>query len=290
MSKSDSAKAIGRYQLGRKLGEGASGVVHRAYDPVMDRTVAIKSAKADELPPEEVELVIAEFRHEARIAGKHSHENIVGIYDVIDHEGLDHIVMEYVAGRSVTEYLKSIGPMPIDTVLMIIYKSCIGLAYIHYHGIIHRDIKPGNILYHHAGDLVKIMDFSIAHEIDKPFPRNVGTLPFMAPEHFDPSRKITCQTDIFALGSTMYQMLVNKFPFTPKNTKDQILYAHQMPVTEIRPEIPREVNDLVERALAKEDADRFQSAAEFAYAIEYVMNRHFPDSHMSQTTESYMAI
>lgn len=283
-------RKIGRYELGRVLGEGASGIVHKAYDPVMDRTVAIKSAKADSLTEEQLERVIAEFRHEARIAGKYSHENIVSIYDVVEHGGLDHIVMEFVAGRSLAEYLDSIGPLMPQTVLMIIYKCAVGLAYVHYHGIIHRDIKPGNVLYHHAGDLVKIMDFSIAHEIHQQAVKGIGTLPYMAPEHFDPERKITPQTDLFALGTTMYRLLVKRWPFSSKDTKSQILYAHQIPVSEHNPEIPVEVNAIVERALAKEDADRFQTAAEFAYATEHALNVCYPDAHLSATTESYMAL
>ncbi len=283
-------KKIGRYELRRVLGEGASGIVHRAYDPIMDRVVAIKSAKADSLSAEQIQLVIDEFRHEARIAGKYAHENIVGIYDVIEANGLDHIVMEHVAGRAVTEYLASIGPMAPETVLPIVQKCAVGLAYVHYHGIIHRDIKPGNILYHHAGNLVKIMDFSIAHEIDKPGERQNGTLAYMAPEHFDTSRRITALTDIFALGATMYRMLVKRYPFTNDDTVSQILYAHQTPVSEIRSDVPREVNDLVERAMAKDDIDRFQSAAEFAYAIENVLARHYPEVLNATNADSYMTL
>ncbi len=281
---------IGRYQCDRVLGEGAAGVVRRAYDPLMDRTVAIKSVRAERLSDEEVQHVIAEFHHEARVAGKYAHENIVAIFDIVRHDDLDHIVMEYVAGRSITEYLKSIGPMPPQTVLSIIYKAAVGLAYIHYHGVIHRDIKPGNIMYHHAGDLVKIMDFSIAHEIHTQGVREAGTLAYMAPEHFDKSRRITALTDVFALGATMYRMLVKQYPFTRENTVEQIMYAHPVPVMELQPEIPREIGELVEKALAKEDADRFQSAAEFAHEIERVMQRCYPGTQIASEFDNYMSL
>jgi serine/threonine protein kinase len=115
---------IGRYQLDTRLGEGASGVVYRAYDPVMDRVVAIKSARTDTLTPEQIREVIAEYHHEAKVAGKYAHENIVTIYDVITHEGLDHIVMEYVPGRSVHDYMKATGPLDLDEALSITYKCC----------------------------------------------------------------------------------------------------------------------------------------------------------------------
>ena len=281
---------IGRYQCDRVLGEGAAGIVRRAYDPLMDRTVAIKSVRAERLSEEEVKDMIAEFHHEASIAGKYAHENIVTIYDIVSHEGLDHIVMEYVAGRSITEYLKSVGPMPPQTVLSIIYKAAVGLAYIHYHGVIHRDIKPGNILYHHAGDLVKIMDFSIAHEIHTQGIREAGTLAYMAPEHFDQSRRISTLTDVFALGATMYRMLVKKYPFTRENTIEQIMHAHPVPVAELQPEIPRPIGQLVERAMAKEDQDRYQSAAEFAHDIERVMGQVYPGTHIASEFDNYMTI
>ena len=161
-------KHIGRYQLEDKLGEGASGVVFRAYDPVMDRDVAIKSAKADILTEEQIKEVIEEFHYEAKIAGKYAHENIVTIYDVIRHDRLDHIVMEYVPGRSVQDYMKATGPLDVDEALSIVHKCCVGLAYIHYHGVIHRDIKPGNIMYHPAQGIAKLMDFSVAHNIEDP--------------------------------------------------------------------------------------------------------------------------
>jgi serine/threonine protein kinase len=287
---SEKTSLIGRYRLGRVLGEGASGIVYRAYDPLMDRTVAIKSVRAEKLDAVGVQEAIDEFHHEARIAGKYAHENIVAIYDIVSTGVLDHIVMEYVAGRSLTEYLESIGPMPIENVLSIVYKCAVGLAYIHYHGVIHRDIKLGNILYHHAGDLVKIMDFSIAHPIDQLGARENGTRPYMAPEHFDPWRKITPMTDLFALGTTMYRMLVDQYPFGQDNTVDQILHAHQIPVTELRPEIPQEVSDLVEKALAKADEDRFQSAAEFALAAERVMHICYPDSRIASQADTYMSV
>ena len=290
MSERQHPNHIGRYEISRVLGEGAAGIVYRAYDPVMDRTVAIKSAKAEVLSDEDLNRVIEEFRHEARIAGKHAHENIVGIFDVVEHDGLEHIVMEHVAGRSVTEYLKSMGPLPIEIALMIAYKCAVGLAYIHFHGIIHRDIKPGNILYHHAGNLVKIMDFSISQEIDQDMPKGIGTAAYMAPEHFDPAVSISQSTDIFALGSTMYRMLVKKYPFKVRDAIEQIQFTQQTPVIELRPEIPAAVNEIVERAMAKKVTDRFQSAPEFAYAIRDVMEACFPGTLEASTAETYLAL
>ncbi len=279
---------IGRYHLGEKLGEGATGVVYRAHDPVMNRTVAIKSVKAESMTEEDIKHALDEFRHEAEIAGKYAHENIVTIFDVISDDKLDYIVMEYVPGRSVMDYLIAVGPMDVDETLSVVHKCCVGLAYVHYHGVIHRDIKPGNIMYHPAEGIAKLTDFSISQNIEDPPVRDTGTIAYMAPEHFDPDRRITFLTDVFALGSTMYRMLTKKYPFTKKNTVDQILHKSAVPVCELQPEIPQEVSDIIDKAMAKADADRFQSAAKFANEIENVMNRLYPNSSLIHSSKDYM--
>jgi eukaryotic-like serine/threonine-protein kinase len=281
---------IGRYQLDTRLGEGASGVVYRAYDPVMDRVVAIKSARTDTLTPEQISEVIAEYHHEAKIAGKYAHENIVTIYDVITHEGLDHIVMEYVPGRSVHDYMCATGPLDLDEALSITYKCCVALAYIHHHGVIHRDIKPGNIMYHPAQGLVKLMDFSVAHNIEDPPLRDTGTIAYMAPEHFDPKRRISLLTDIFALGATLYRILTGKYPFTSKNTAYQILHEAPVPITDLRPGIPPEVVAIIDKAMAKSDADRYQSASEFAAALRQVILKLYPDSNLLTSSVNYLTL
>jgi len=281
---------IGRYHLDTKLGEGASGVVHRAYDPVMDRDVAIKSVKADALTQEQIGHAITEFHHEAKIAGKYAHENIVAIFDIINDGGLDHIVMEYVPGRSVMDYMIAVGPLEIDETLAIVHKCCVALAYVHYHGVIHRDVKPGNIIYHPAQGIAKLMDFSIAHHIEESPVRDNGTIAYMAPEHFDSARKITYLTDIFALGATMYRMLTMKYPFTKENTVFQILYQQPVPVIDIRPDIPQAVSDMVKKAMAKQDNERYQSAAEFAHEIESLFKKLYPNSDLIDNTSNYMSL
>jgi serine/threonine-protein kinase len=287
--KQNKANKIGRYIIKEKLGEGAAGIVYRAYDPLMDRDVAIKSIKVESLKEEEIKHAISDFHHEAKIAGKYAHENIVSIYDLITVGSLDYIVMEYVPGRSIMSYIVSVGPMDVDETLSVIYKCCVGLAYIHYHGVIHRDIKPGNIMYHPAQGVVKLMDFSIAHNIEDEPVKDHGTIAYMAPEHFDPKRNITFLTDIFALGSTMYRMLVRKYPFTKKNAVRHIRYSDPVPVTNFRPEIPQEVANMVKKAMAKEDADRYQSAAEFASEIESVMKHLYPNLDILDTSNKYMS-
>ena len=183
----------------------------------------------------------------------------------------------------------AVGPLEIDETLAIVHKCCIGLAYIHYHGVIHRDIKPGNIIYHPAQGIAKLMDFSIAHHIEETPIRDNGTIAYMAPEHFDPARKITYLTDIFALGATMYRMLTMKYPFTRENTVFQILYQEPAPVNEIRAEIPPAVTAMVQKAMAKHDRERYQSAAEFAYEVETLFKKLYPGSDLINSAGNYMS-
>lgn len=282
------AKTIGRYEIGIKLGEGASGVVFRAYDTLMNRDVAIKMAKAELLNADELRLVIEEFYHEANIAGNFAHQNIVTIYDVIQDRHLEHIVMEYVPGSCLQTYLKATGPLTIEETLLIAYQSALGLAYAHYHGVIHRDIKPGNILYHPAQGIVKVMDFSIASRIEDSSYHSNGSIAYMAPEHFDTSRKITVLTDIFAFGSTIYRLLTGKYPFTNQNTAEQIKNDKPIPISNFRDDVPDEIINLVNKAMAKKDIDRFQSTAELVNEIKEIANMYSTSSLVLDASNNYL--
>lgn len=282
-----SVNMLGRYELKTKVGEGASGVVYRAYDPLLDREVAIKKAKAEALSKEDLKMVIEEFYHEARIAGKFAHPNIAMVYDVVDNGMIDYMVTEYIPGRSLQDYMDATGPLEIDETLNIIHKCCMGLDYIHYHGVVHRDIKPGNIMYHPAQMIVKIMDFGVSHKIEEPPSRDTGTIAYMAPEHFDKERRISILTDIFALGSSMYRLLTGKYPFDNRHTAFQILHEDPEPISSLRSDVPLEVENIVKKAMAKADADRYQGADEFATAIEEVMQTLYPHSPLMRNPNRY---
>lgn len=289
-AKHSGANYLGRYELKAKVGEGASGVVYRAYDPLLDREVAIKKAKAEALSKEDLKMVIEEFYHEARIAGKFAHQNIATIYDVVDNGMVDYMVTEYIPGRSLQDYMDATGPLDIEEALNIVQKCCLGLEYIHYHGVVHRDIKPGNIMYHPAKGIVKIMDFGVSHKIEEPPSRDTGTIAYMAPEHFDRERRISALTDIFALGSSMYRLLTGKYPFDNRHTAFQILHEDPEPIHTLRADVPVDVENIVKRAMAKADADRYQSAAEFGLDVERVLEKLYPDSAYLQTSGQYMML
>lgn len=295
MNQSSSARVangsyIGRYKIESMAGEGASGVVYRAYDPALDRDTAIKLARTSDLDTEAIRHITQEFSHEAKIAGKFAHENIVTIYDVFAEGSLIYLVMEYVPGRSIDDYMQATGPLEIDEALLITHSCCVGLAYIHYNGVIHRDIKPGNIMYHPAHGIVKLMDFSVAHKIEEPPLRDTGTIAYMAPEHFDPARRISHLTDIFALGSTLYRLLSGQYPFGREHTAFHILHNDPEPLTSLRTDIPPAVATLVARAMAKADDDRFQSAAEFAQSVAQVADELYPGLSLIDTTAQYLKV
>ena len=289
-AKKSSANFIGRYELKSKSGEGASGVVYRAYDPLLDRDVAIKKAKAETLSEEDLKVVVEEFYHEAAIAGKFAHQNIATIYDVVNNGIYDYMVLEYVPGRSLQDYMDATGPLEFEETLNIIHKCCLALEYIHFHGVIHRDIKPGNVMYHPAKGIVKVMDFGVSHKIEEAPSRDTGTIAYMAPEHFDRDRRITALTDIFALGSSMYRLLSGEYPFDNRHTAFQIMSEKPKSLYDLRNGIPPELVDITSRAMEKKDGDRYQSASEMAMAVENAMSDLFPDSPLMNTSGRYQAI
>jgi len=267
MTSKSAFKTIGRYKIEDKIGEGTYGVVYRGHDPLLSRDVAIKIPKIKTLSPEKILEIGKAFYNEAQIAGNFTHTNIVTVFDVGRDNDMDYLVMELVPGRSVHDYCGNAGIESIEECLDIIHKCCIALDFVHFHGIIHRDIKPGNIIYNRPQGLVKLTDFSISHYLEtKDLAKTLGTLPYMAPEHFDETRDITVLTDIFALGCTMYKILSGKFSFDgrPETVIYSILSEAPTPLLELRPDLPDEICDIVNKAMAKQDADRYQSALEFA--------------------------
>jgi serine/threonine-protein kinase len=267
--------AMGRYQLLEPIARGAMGYVYLGRDPKINRIVALKVIDlAEEFEPAELETASRSFLREAEIAGRLSHPNIVTIFDVGESTGLAYIAMEYLKGRHLSEFTKAEHLLPVATVLDLLGRTADALDYAHAQNVVHRDIKPANIMYDSASDGLKITDFGIARLIDVSRTRTgivLGTPAFMSPEQLE-GKNVNGHTDLFALGVSLYQLLTGHLPFRGASmTKLMFVIANEPhePVTSVRPGLPAWLDPIIDRALAKDPADRYQSGAEMAAALRF---------------------
>ena len=263
--------AIGRYRVERLIGGGAMGMIYAAHDPVIDRKVAIKLIRADLLSGDDKTDYVARFQREARTAGRCSHPNIVAIYDFAVHEGNPYLAMEYVEAGNLGQVLASAGRLPVRDAVAIAAQVLDALACAHGLGIVHRDVKPANILLLPDGQ-VKMTDFGIARIDSTEMTRAgsvIGTPSYMSPEQCR-GDAVDGRSDLFSTGVVLYEMLSGERPF-PGRTIVEIAYRlMNEPPPDIRgklPTVPASLARVVERALAKQPADRFTSAAEMAAAL-----------------------
>ena len=264
---------MGRYELLEPIGRGAMGFVYLGRDPKINRIVALKAIDlAAEVEPDDLDEARKNFLREAEIAGQLSHPNIVTIYDVGETDGLAYIAMEYLRGRHLSEFATSERLLSVPVVLELLSRMAEALDYAHSRNIMHRDIKPANIMYDSVSDGLKITDFGIARLIDVGRTRTgivLGTPAFMSPEQLE-GKNVNGHTDLFALGVSLYQLLTGHLPFRGASmTKLMFVIANEphQSVTELRPELPEHLNAIVDRALAKDPSERFQSGAEMASAL-----------------------
>jgi len=258
---------IGRYQIVAELGKGAMGVVYKATDPNIGRSVALKTLRLDLEGMEAAEL-LRRFRNEARAAGVLNHPNIVTIYDAGEHGGMFYIAMEFIAGETLQQVLKSERMVQTDKAIDIVRQVCAGLDFAHAKGIIHRDIKPANVMLEPDGT-VKIMDFGIAKGIGGGMTSTgqvLGTPNYMSPEQVK-GRTLDGRTDLFSLGVVLYEMLTGERPFTGQNVTT-VIYK----IVNEHPPAPRDLDTsfhpglsaAIMKALAKAPEERYQSGAELA--------------------------
>ncbi len=256
---------VGRYRVGRSLGQGGMATVHLARDDRLGRDVAIKrlseAMSGDEIFRER-------FMREARTAAGLSHPNIVAVFDVGEEEGIPFIVMECVEGRTLAELLAQSGPLDPDRAVDLVLQACAGLEHAHEAGLVHRDIKPQNLLVR-ADDTLKIVDFGIARPVDGTQLTLAGTIlgtaAYLAPEQALGER-VTSAADLYSLGAVTYELLSGRPPYTFESLAE-------LPVKQregLPPPIDgvsQELQDVVRRCLAPDPADRPPSAAGLAHEL-----------------------
>jgi len=259
---------IGKYEIVRELGRGATSTVYLATDPFNKQQVAIKLFDLGILrDPNRARIYRKLLMTEASLAGKLSHPHIVKIIDAVMEDDANYIVMEYVEGCTLEQYAEVDNLLPISVVAEIIYKCCKALEYAQYQGVIHRDIKPANVLLQGETD-IKISDFGSAVIIGNQSTQvsGVGSPAYMSPEQVR-ELKPTHQTDIYSLGVVMYKLLTGKLPFDSSNNYSMIyniINIEPPPPSAFRPEIPPALDKIVRRAMEKETAKRYQTWEEFA--------------------------
>ncbi len=269
-------RQVGRYLIEGPLGRGGMASVFKAHDPGIGRDVAIKFLHASFCADEEYR---ARFLQEARAAGGLSHPNIVTVHDVGEIEGRPYMAMELLDGEPLSESMAKGKRLPVRDVVVIAIQLAKALGYAHERGIVHRDIKPGNIMRNKGNDAIKVTDFGIAH-VESPDTEQrtrvgdvLGTPQYMSPEQTQ-GQKLDGRSDLFSAGIMMYQMLTGNRPFqgdTLVALAVKIAQEAPEPIEKLRPEVPASLRRVVDRCLAKSPDKRFQTGAELAAALVKVL-------------------
>ncbi|HEX4928082.1 MAG TPA: serine/threonine-protein kinase [Burkholderiales bacterium] len=260
---------VANYPIVRKLGEGATSEVFLCNDPFRDREVAVKRIFPDALrDPARGRLFRKLFFTEASLAGKLEHPHICQIYDAGMGEDSGYIVMEYVPGGNMERFCGEKERLSIAEVVEVIFKCTRALAYAHMHGVTHRDIKPGNILYASTPTDVRISDFGLALNVGAETTQitGVGSPAYMSPEQIR-EELVDHRTDLYSLGVVMYQLLAGTLPFRGTNKFSmiyQITQTEAPPPSSHRADVPAVLDRIVRRAMQKDAAHRYHSGDEFA--------------------------
>ena len=264
---------FGRFEVEKELGKGAMGVVYLGKDPKIGREVAIKTmALAQEFEPEELAGAKERFFREAQTAGRLSHPNIVTIYDTGEEHDFCYIAMELLRGGDLTPYTKPGHLLPIDTAVSIAARAADALGYAHREGVVHRDVKPANLMWHQETDSLKVTDFGIARLTASSKTKTgmvLGTPSFMSPEQLA-GKRIDGRSDLFSLGVMLYQLLAGRLPFEGESMAQLMFKIANEPPADIKavnPAIPDMLVAFLDRALAKNPDERFQTGEEFGGAL-----------------------
>jgi len=264
-------KKLGKYEIQSILGQGAMGIVYKGFDPNIERTVAIKTIRKDAITAKEMAPLLARFKREAQAAGRLTHPGIVTVYEYGEEEDTAYIAMEFVCGRELKDFLDNNERFPLNTVFNIISQLLDALAYSHAQGVVHRDIKPGNILLLSTGQ-IKVTDFGIARIESSTltqFGDVIGTPSYMSPEQFA-GQQVDRRSDLFSTGVILYHLLTGEKPF-PGNSMTTIMHrvinTDPPLVSDLNFQVPSFLDAVVLKALAKKPDQRYQSAEEFKAAL-----------------------
>ena len=258
----------GRYEVVRELGRGSMGVVYQGFDPVIGRTVAIKTMLTEGLAPNEFQEYRARFQREAQAAGVLNHPNIVSVYDYGEDSGVLYLIMEFLEGKSLEKLIEGRKILPIETIIPMCEQVCGALDHAHQRGIVHRDIKPANIMILDNG-IVKVTDFGIAKMVSMGMTQTglvLGTPNYMSPEQVK-GRQVDGRSDIFSLGIILYDLVTGEKPFAGQNITTviyKIINENPIPPRELDATIHPGLSYVICKALAKNPDERYQTCRELA--------------------------
>ena len=244
------------------------GVVYEGFDPIIGRTVAIKTMLPEGLSPQEFEEYKTRFQREATAAGKLAHPNIITVYDFGEDNGILYLAMEFLEGKSLEKIVQEQTVLPIETILPIYDQICSALDHAHRNKVVHRDVKPANIMILHNG-LVKVTDFGIAKMMDMGMTQAgqiLGTPNYMSPEQVK-GRQIDGRSDIFSLGVILYELVTGEKPFGGQNITTviyKIINENPIPPRELDASIHAGLSSVISKALAKNPDERYQTCKELA--------------------------
>jgi serine/threonine-protein kinase len=262
---------LGKYEIQSVLGKGAMGVVYKAFDPHIERLVAIKTICMDRLDPDLAAQYVARFRNEAKAAGRLQHPNIVGVYEYGEDDSVAYIAMEYVEGTGLREYLNRWASFDFGLLVSLLSQLLQALEFAHERGVVHRDIKPSNLIVTERG-LLKVADFGVARVDTSNLTGAgvaIGTPSYMSPEQCM-GEEVDARSDLFSVGVVLYELVAGEKPFrgSVEGIAYKICREDPVPPSKVSPlTLPEALDQLVAKALAKQPDARFPTARAFNDAL-----------------------